>query len=75
MNEVNVKVKNGIRIVVSECDQFISDNDMKMDARAREAVKTAVSKAKFCQKPVAGYDVQSKRAYVEYANGERKYVN
>ena len=27
-----------------------------------------------CKKPIAGYDKEKKRAYVEYANGERKYA-
>ena len=31
-------------------------------------------KAKICKKPVAGYDKEKKAAYVEYANGERKYA-
>ena len=39
-----------------------------------EAVKAAINKAKICKKPIAGYDKEKKRAYVEYANGERKYV-
>ena len=47
---------------------------MEMDARARQAVKVAIEKAKFCKKPVARYDTETKRAYIEYANGERKYV-
>lgn len=28
-----------------------------------------------CKKPIAGYDNEKKQAYVEYANGKRKYVN
>ena len=59
----------------SEHSNFISNNDKEMDARAVEAVKMAVSKAKFCQKPVAKYDIQTKRAYVEYADGKRKYID
>lgn len=45
-----------------------------MDARARQAVKVAIEKAKFCKKPVARYDIETKRAYIEYADGTRKYV-
>lgn len=74
-----VEVKNGKKCTIkvvssSEQKHFISNNDMEMDARATQAVKTAVEKAKFCKKPVAGYDVILKKAYVEYADGERKYV-
>ena len=45
-----------------------------MDARATEAVKAAINKAKICKKPVAGYDKENKVAYIEYANVERKYA-
>ena len=73
-----VKVKAGrtIKVVeVLEQSNFITSNDEEMDARAVEAVKTAVNKAKFCQKPIAIYDRQTKKVYVEYADGERKYVD
>lgn len=64
-------------IVVKDSDQraYISENDAEMDARAVEAVRAAVSKAIFCKKPVAKYDLETKRAYIEYPNGERKYVD
>ena len=39
-----------------------------------EAVKAALHRAKVCKKPVARYDMDTKRAYIEYPNGERKYV-
>ena len=42
--------------------------------RIIKVVKAAINKAKICKKPIAGYDKEKKRAYVEYANGERKYV-
>ena len=73
-----IKFKSGrmIKVVtVSEHSKFISSNDEEMDARAVEAVRAAVSKAKFCQKPIAKYDTQTKKVYVEYADGERKYVD
>ena len=76
MNKVKVKAGRTIKVVaVSERNNFISSNDEEMDARAIEAVKTAVSKAKFCQKPIARYDTQTKKVYVEYADGDRKYVD
>ena len=50
----------------------VSDNEM--DERATEAVKAAINKAKICKKPIAGYDKERKAAYIEYANGERKYA-
>lgn len=76
MNMVKVKTGRTIKVVEeSEQSNFITSNDEEMDARAVEAVKTAVNKAKFCQKPIAIYDCQTKKVYVEYADGERKYVD
>lgn len=69
-----IELKSGrlIKIVeTSEHSKFISSNDEEMDARAVEAVRAAISKAKFCQKPIARYDTQTKKVYVEYADGKR----
>lgn len=68
--------KNHTIEVVSSIDQksVISNHDAEMDARAIQAVKSALEKAKFCKKPVAKYDTAKKKAYVEYADGVRKYV-
>ncbi len=52
----------------------ISKNDAEMDVRAREAVKSAINRAKTCKKPIAKYDKLSKRAYIETADGEKIYV-
>lgn len=46
-----------------------------MDSRATAAVRSAIDKAKVCKKPVAKYDPVTKKAYVEYADGVKKYVN
>ncbi len=54
---------------------IISLQDAEMDARALKAVRVAVEKAQFCKKPIARYDVTSKRTYIEYADGEKKYVD
>lgn len=75
-----IKVKSGkkhsVKVISSSArGEFISKRDAEMDARAAEAVKTAVGKAVFCNKPIAKYDTETKRAYVEYANGVKKYVD
>lgn len=75
-----VKVRTGKKHsikVVSSSDQkdFISSRDVEMDARARQAVKSAVARAEFCKKPVAKYDLETKKAYVQYADGVKKYVD
>jgi hypothetical protein len=72
-----VTLKNGRNInVVSTFEQqsAISDNDAEMDKRAVQAVKSAVNKAKICKKPVAKYDKVAKKAYIQYADGVKKYV-
>lgn len=73
------KVRNGKKHaikVVARVDQksVISMRDKEMDARATQAVKSAVAKAKFCKKPVAKYDTITRKAYIEYADGAKKYV-
>lgn len=52
----------------------ISDNDAEMDYRAKAAVNAAVKKAKICNKPIAVYDINSKKVYMEYADGSRRIV-
>ena len=52
----------------------ISESDAEMDIRAREAVRSAINKAVICKKPIAKYDKVNKRAYIETADGERKYI-
>lgn len=67
--------KHMVTIVApTEQDAYISENDKTMDKRAIGAVRSAVEKAKICNKPIAKYDVLTKMAYVEYSNGEKKYV-
>lgn len=74
-----VKKRDGETYVIKvisqeEQNQVLSSSDIEMDARARQAVKAAIEKAEFCKKPVARYDIETKRAYIEYADGVRKYV-
>ncbi len=52
----------------------ISESDAEMDIRAREAVRSAINKAVICKKPIAKYDKVNKRAYIETADGVKKYV-
>ena len=64
-----------IRVVhSSESEKYITKNDAEMDARAVQAVKAAISKAEFCKKPIAKFDVEKRAAYVEYPDGRKVYV-
>lgn len=75
MTIVSTKSGKKIKVVSREEEKSIlTPSDNEMDERAVEAVKAAINKAKICKKPIAGYDKEKKAAYIEYANGERKYA-
>lgn len=64
-----------VHIVTSRAQYTgLSENDKKMDIRATQAVTSALVKARICNKPIAKYDVSTQKAYIEYSNGEKKYV-
>ena len=68
---------NGMTVKVidnTEKQDNLSQEDKDMDIRAKEAVKAAIEKAKVCKKPIARYDIETKRAYIEDAEGNRRYV-
>ena len=68
---------NGMAVKVidnTEKQDHLSQEDKDMDIRAKEAVKAALEKAKVCKKPIAHYDIETKRAYIEDAEGNRRYV-
>lgn len=75
MTTINTKSGKVIKVVSrEEAKNTLTASDNEMDERAIEAVKAAINKAKICKKPIAGYDKEKKAAYVEYADGERKYA-
>jgi hypothetical protein len=73
VGKLSVKVVTGDNLSVQ--DQIITERDAEMDSRATAAVRSAIDKAKICKKPIAKYDPVTKKAYVEYADGVKKYVN
>ena len=75
MTTISTKSGRVIKVISKEEENStFTVSDIEMDERAVEAVKAAINKANICKKPIAGYDKEKKRAYVEYANGERKYA-
>ncbi|HIV17022.1 MAG TPA: hypothetical protein IAB17_03420 [Candidatus Alectryocaccobium stercorigallinarum] len=58
----------------NEVDKDLTEEDIEMDRRAREAVKVALEKAKFLGHPIAKYDKEKKRAYIECPDGRKKYT-
>ncbi|MCC8097437.1 MAG: hypothetical protein LIO44_02525 [Eubacterium sp.] len=73
MKIITIGSENINIIEADEQDQYLSESDKEMDARARQAVKAAIEKAEFCKKPVARYDTVTHRSYIEYPNGEKRY--
>ena len=68
---------NGMAVKVidnTEKQDNLSQEDKDMDIRAKEAVKAALEKAKVCKKPIARYDIENKKAYIEDAEGNRRHV-
>ncbi len=49
--------------------------EIEMDYRAREAVKAAVSRAIICKKPIAKYDAESGKAYLQTADNKKIYID
>ncbi len=75
MTTVRTKGGKTIKVITEkEKNSVLTASDSEMDVRAVEAVKAAINRAKICKKPVAGYDKEKNAAYIEYANGERKYA-
>lgn len=62
MTTVNTKSGKIINVVSREEEsKTLTLSDQEMDARAVEAVKAAINKARVCKKPIAGYDKENKK--------------
>ncbi len=74
MDIKKIKVGNH-SIKISDSNKLnVSSEDKAMDKRVTAAVRSAINKANVCNKPVAKYNIRTKKAYVEQTNGEKKYV-
>lgn len=72
---IKLNGNRSVTVVSAESSKAaITPNDAEMDIRAKEAVKSAINRAKTCKKPIARYDRKTRRAYIETANGEKIYV-
>lgn len=69
MKQINVKIENittSITVVDSKSKYTIlTPNELEMDRLARIAVKTAIKKAKICNKPIARYDPKQDLATIQ----------
>ncbi|MCC8015552.1 MAG: hypothetical protein LIO87_10215 [Eubacterium sp.] len=75
MKELIIGDKKVTVVEPEERDEYLSDSDREMEARARQAVKAAIEKAKFCKKPIARYDLAARKPYIEYPDGEKRYAD
>jgi len=48
--------------------------DKELDHRFAEATKAAIHRLQVKKLPVARYDIQEKKAYLEYPDGQKKYA-
>ena len=72
-----IKLNGNRSVTVVSADSshsVISNADAEMDASAKEAVKSAINRARTCKKPIARYDKVSRRAYIETSDGKKTYV-
>lgn len=76
MNKTVLLSTNRLVTVVSpeNVNAVLSETDIEMDYRAREAVKAAINKAEICKKPIAKYDVVNRKAYLQTADSKKIYV-
>ncbi len=67
---------NRLVTVVSpeNANAVLSETDIEMDYRAREAVKAAINRAEICKKPIAKYDVVNGMAYLQNADNNKIYI-
>ena len=64
---------NKMRVVIGSPDEYLSESDKEMDRRANAAIEAAIKKAIICKNPIAKYDAERKKAYLEYPGGRREY--
>lgn len=63
-----------MNIIVDRDGSTLTEKDKEMDRRAEEAVAAAVYKARVLSKPVAHFDKEAVKAFLEYSDGHREYI-
>ena len=61
-------------IVINELDSTCGISDEELTQRFKEAIRIDDEVRRIKGLPVARYDDESKRAYLEYPDGRREYV-
>lgn len=76
MNKTVLLSNNRLVTVVSpeNVNAVLSETDIEMDYRAREAVKAAINRAEICKKPIPKYDSVNRKAYLQNTDSKKIYV-
>ena len=61
-------------IITNELDSTCGISDEELTHRFKESIRLDDEERKIKGLPVARYDVQEKKAYLEYPDGRREYV-
>ncbi len=61
-------------VVINELDSTCGISDEELTHRFKESIRIDNEIRKIKKLPTAKYDVDSKRAYLEYPDGRRAYV-
>lgn len=63
-----------MNVIVDRDGSTLTEKDREMDRRAKEAVAAAVHKARVIGKPLAKFDKEAVKAFLEYSDGHREYI-
>lgn len=61
-------------IMGNELDSMCGISDEELTERFKEAIRIDNERKKVKGAPIAGYDTKRKQAYLEYADGRRRYA-
>lgn len=73
-----ILLKDGCSVKVispENAEAYLTETEIEMDYRAKQAVKVAISKAIICKKPIAQYNTESKKAYLQTADNKKITVD
>lgn len=74
---ISMLIKRGwrrIMIIINELDSTCGISDEELTRRFKESIRIDNEIRKIKGLPIARYDDETKRAYLEYPNGKREYV-
>ena len=79
--EYNIKSKKNINperrqlmTIINELDSTCGISDEELTLRFKESIRIDNEVRKIKGLPIAGYDDETKKAYLEYPDGRREYV-